>query len=78
MSRESQKRKSDEIGEGCCSGVHSEQQHGVMDPTKKELYTAKRSSGVDLTDPAISEEWEKVKSDNSGEVRSFPAMHIMT
>ena len=34
-----------------------------MDPTKKELYTAKRSSGVDLSDPAISSSWELVRSD---------------
>jgi hypothetical protein len=34
-----------------------------MDPTKKELYTAKRSSNVDVSDPLISEGWEKVRSD---------------
>ncbi len=37
-----------------------------MDPTKKELYTAKRSSGVDCTsDPTIASAWERVKADSS-------------
>jgi hypothetical protein len=35
-----------------------------MDPTKKELYTAKRSSGVDCSDPRIIEMWERVKDDH--------------
>jgi hypothetical protein len=35
-----------------------------MDPTKKELYTAKRSSGVDCSDPRILEIWEKIKDDH--------------
>jgi hypothetical protein len=34
-----------------------------MDPTKKELYTAKRSSGVDCSDPAILLTWNHVKDD---------------
>ena len=35
-----------------------------MDPTKKELYTAKRSSGVDTSDPKILEMWERLKDDH--------------
>mmetsp|Transcript_16604 Transcript_16604/g.27710 ORF Transcript_16604/g.27710 Transcript_16604/m.27710 type:complete len:154 (-) Transcript_16604:4465-4926(-) len=34
-----------------------------MDPTKKELYGAKRSSGVDVSDPEIAATWEKVRED---------------
>jgi hypothetical protein len=36
-----------------------------MDPTKKELYTAKRSSGVDCSDPRILEMWEMVKDEQN-------------
>jgi hypothetical protein len=37
-----------------------------MDPTKKELYTAKRSSGVDCSsDTSIASAWERVKADSS-------------
>jgi hypothetical protein len=36
-----------------------------MDPTKKELYTAKRSSGVDCSDPRILEEWERIKDEHN-------------
>mgnify|MGYP003385774428 FL=1 len=42
-----------------------------MDPTKKELYGAKRSSGVDTSDPEIAEAWEKVKDDNTREVYHY-------
>lgn len=36
-----------------------------MDPTKKELYTAKRDSGVDMTtDGAILETFTEIKTDN--------------
>jgi hypothetical protein len=35
-----------------------------MDPTKKELYTAKRSSGVGMNEEEIKEAWSKVKDDN--------------
>jgi hypothetical protein len=34
-----------------------------MDPTKKELYVAKRSSGVDTTDPAIHSAIDLLRSD---------------
>lgn len=34
-----------------------------MDPTKKELYDAKRSSGVDTSDPCISSTWAAVRAD---------------
>lgn len=36
-----------------------------MDPTKKELYTAKRTSGVDVSSPAIAAAWGRVRSDES-------------
>jgi hypothetical protein len=39
-----------------------------MDPTKKELYSAKRSSGVDTSDPEIAAAWERVKDDATAEV----------
>jgi hypothetical protein len=39
-----------------------------MDPTKKELYGAKRSSGVDMSDPEIAAAWERVKDDSTREV----------
>lgn len=39
-----------------------------MDPSKKELYGAKRPSGVDMSDPEISVGLEKVKNDASPEV----------
>ncbi len=39
----------------------------IMDPEKKELYTAKRASGVDVSDPLIAETWERVRSDESPE-----------
>ena len=42
-----------------------------MDPTKKELYGAKRSSGVDISDPEIAAAWDKVKDDCSPEVRNI-------
>lgn len=34
-----------------------------MDYNKKELYTAKRSSNVQVDDPAIASTWEQVRSD---------------
>mmetsp|Transcript_2369 Transcript_2369/g.3727 ORF Transcript_2369/g.3727 Transcript_2369/m.3727 type:complete len:152 (+) Transcript_2369:99-554(+) len=34
-----------------------------MDPTKKELYTAKRSSGVDASNPKLQEMIDLLKSD---------------
>ena len=34
-----------------------------MDPTKKELYVAKRPSGVNTEDPAIQEGWDRVRND---------------
>lgn len=36
-----------------------------MDPTKKELYTTKRSSGIDCSDINIIETWELIKNDNN-------------
>ena len=36
-----------------------------MDPAKKELYTAKRSSGVDVSSPSIAATWAAVRSDDS-------------
>ena len=36
-----------------------------MDPTKAELYTAKRTSGVDLSSPNIGEVWGSVRSDDN-------------
>ena len=33
-----------------------------MDPTKKELYTAKRSAGVDVSDEHIHSIWESVRN----------------
>jgi hypothetical protein len=36
-----------------------------MDPTKKELYTAKRSSGINCSDPQIQETWNLVRDDNN-------------
>lgn len=36
-----------------------------MDPTKKELYTTKRSSGIDCNDNNIIETWELIKNDNN-------------
>ncbi|CAM9624941.1 unnamed protein product [Discosporangium mesarthrocarpum] len=33
----------------------------------KALYTSRRSSGVDLSDPALTEAWAKVRSDESAE-----------
>lgn len=36
-----------------------------MDPTKKELYTAKRSSGVDVSSPSIASTWAAVRSDEA-------------
>ena len=34
-----------------------------MDPTKKELYTAKRSSGLDISSPEVTAAIEKLKDD---------------
>lgn len=34
-----------------------------MDVTKKELYTAKRGSGLDDSSPAILETWQRIKND---------------
>jgi hypothetical protein len=34
-----------------------------MDPTKKELYTAKRSSDVNVSSPAIRAAWAAIRSD---------------
>eukprot|EP01036_Dinobryon_divergens_P059961 gene59961-79962_t len=36
-----------------------------MDINKKELYTATRTSGVNVSDPSISELWNAVKSNDS-------------
>ena len=36
-----------------------------MDPTKKELYTAKRPSGVNLEDPSIQSTWSELRADTS-------------
>lgn len=36
-----------------------------MDPSKKDLYTAKRPSGVNTEDPAISCAWENLRSDST-------------
>lgn len=36
-----------------------------MDPTKKELYTAKRTSGINCTDPQILDTWNLIRDDNS-------------
>jgi hypothetical protein len=36
-----------------------------MNPEKKELYTAKRSSGVDVSDPAISQAWSDLRTEGS-------------
>jgi len=36
-----------------------------MNHEKKELYTAKRASGVDVSDPAIQEAWAEVRNDGS-------------
>ena len=36
-----------------------------MDPTKKELYSAKRSSGINVSDPRIQEIWNMVRDDNN-------------
>lgn len=38
-----------------------------MDPSKKELYTAKRASNVNVDDPRIAETWNLVRSDSSPE-----------
>jgi hypothetical protein len=35
-----------------------------MDPTKKDLYTAKRPSGVDTSDPEVQNVIEKLRSDS--------------
>jgi hypothetical protein len=35
-----------------------------MDPTKKELYTAKRASGVNCDDPNIADAWQRLRSDD--------------
>ena len=34
-----------------------------MDPTKKELYEAKRDSGIRIDDPIIIEAWQRVRSE---------------
>lgn len=36
-----------------------------MNPEKKELYTAKRSSGLDVSDPDILEKWSQIKDDSN-------------
>ncbi len=36
-----------------------------MDPTKKELYTAKRPSGLNVSDPAINEAFNALRSDEN-------------
>jgi hypothetical protein len=36
-----------------------------MDPTKKDLYTAKRPSGIDVSSPAIAATWAAVRSDEA-------------
>lgn len=35
-----------------------------MDPTKRELYTAKRASGVDMSDPEIVSLWLELRNLN--------------
>lgn len=35
-----------------------------MDPTKKELYGAKRSSGINCSDPLIQTSWGMVRADD--------------
>jgi hypothetical protein len=38
-----------------------------MDPTKKELYTAKRTTNIDVSDSAISDHWNDIRSEDSSE-----------
>lgn len=35
-----------------------------MDPTKKELYTAKRSTNLDISDESISSIWSNIRAES--------------